>query len=319
MDKPRPPRRALIVHAGAWAIPDNERDAHRAGCKAAAEAGWQLLQKGGNAVEVVRAAIRVMEDDRNLNAGSGSVLTRAGHPEMDAGLMCGTLMEAGGVAAIRNRANPIEAAHEVLRSKYVVLVGSGASEFLDDHGVPSVDPDALIEQRERDRLQQALLRDPGDGADFSGAGVSMPGDTVGAVAIDSKGRIAAGASTGGICGKPPGRMGDTAIPGAGYFADNLAGGASCTGWGEPLLCMGLSRRAVDLAREHNAMDAVWLSLREFEQRFSGYGGVILLARDGSIGYAFNTPSMAVAYMDEEIEAPQVVGVEPEPPPQDEDT
>lgn len=310
MDKPRPPRRALIVHAGAWAIPPEEREAHREGTRSAAEVAWKVLLERGSAVEAVRAAIRSMEDDRRLNAGSGSVLNRAGHVELDAGLMCGTLMECGGVAAIRNRANPIDAAAVVLESPYVLLVGPGAEQFLDEQGVPRCDPASLVEQRERDRLQAVLSRKGGDRANFTDAGVSGPGDTVGAVAIDHVGRIAAGASSGGICGKPPGRMGDTAIPGAGYYADTLSAGAASTGWGEPLMRMGMSRRAVDLAREHNAMDATWLALQEFTERFGGYGGVILIARDGSIGYAYNTPSMAVAYMDGELQVPFVGGVEP---------
>ncbi|MDJ0521804.1 MAG: isoaspartyl peptidase/L-asparaginase [Planctomycetota bacterium] len=308
MDKPPPPRPAIIVHAGAWAIPPEEKEVHRLGCLTAVQAGWAVLVEGGKAIDAVRAAVRSMEDDRNLNAGSGSVLTRGGHVELDAGLMNGTTLDCGAVAAVRNRKNPIEAAYEVLKTKYVLMTGFGGMEFLDEHGVPTVDPESLIEERERARLVDALQRDPGDGLDFGHAGVNLPGDTVGAVAIDRIGRIAAGASTGGICGKPPGRMGDTPIPGAGYYADDLAAGAACTGWGEPLLRMGLARRAVDLAREHNAMDATWLALKEFEERFYGRGGVILIGRDGSIGFSFNTPSMATAYMDEELQSPFVGGI-----------
>ncbi len=102
------------------------------------------------------------------------------------------------------------------------------------------------------------------------------------------------------------------MPGAGYYADNLVAGASCAGGGEHLLRMGTARRTVDLARDHNAMDATWLVLQELEKRFGGAGGVILIARDGSIGYAYNTPSMAVAYMDGELECPFVGGVQGEP-------
>jgi beta-aspartyl-peptidase (threonine type) len=308
MDKPRPPRTAIIVHCGAWAIPSDEKEAHRQGALRAAETGWRVLEEKGTALDAVCAAIRSMEDDRALNAGAGSVLTAKGHCELDAGLMSGTTMDAGGVAAIRNRANPIEAARAVLDSKYALLVGLGAQQFLDEAGVPSVDPKTLIEPREKARLVRALERDPGDGLDFGSAGVSDPADTVGAVAIDHLGRVAAGASTGGICGKPPGRMGDTPVPGAGFYADDLAGGAACTGWGEPLLRMGLARRAVDLARENNAMDATWLAMQEFEQRFAGRGGVILIGRDGSIGYSYNTPSMSTAYMDAELQMPYVGGI-----------
>ena len=290
------------------------KEAHREGCRAAVAAGWAVLQEKGKAIDAVRAAIRSMEDDPYLNAGTGSVLTRGGHVEADAGLMHGTTLDCGGVAAVRDRKNPIEAAYAMLNSKYVLMSGQGGMQYLDELGVPKVDPETLIVPRERDRLQDALQRDPGDGLDFTHAGVNLPGDTVGAVAIDHIGRIAAGASTGGMCGKPPGRMGDTAIPGAGYYADDLAAGAACTGWGEPLLRMGLARRAVDLARQNNAMDATWLALKEFEERFQGRGGVILIARDGSIGFSFNTPSMATAYMDEELQLPFVGGIAKDPPP-----
>lgn len=308
MDKPPSPRPAIIVHCGAWAIPSEEKEAHRAGALRAAEIGWQVLLDGGNSLEAVRAAVRSMENDRALNAGAGSVLTRAGHVELDAGIMSGTTMDAGGVAAIRNRANPIDAAYAVLESKYALLVGSGAQAFLDEAGVPTVEPESLVEPREKERLLRALERDPGDALEFGDAGVNNPADTVGAVAVDRIGRVAAGASTGGICGKPPGRMGDTPVPGAGYYADDLAGGAACTGWGEPLLRMGMARRAVDLVRENNAMDATWLAMQEFERRFAGRGGVILIGRDGSIGFSFNTPSMATAYMDTELQMPKVGGI-----------
>lgn len=308
MDKPPPPRPAIIVHAGAWAIPPAEKKAHYDGSATAALAGWEVLEAGGSSLDAVRAAIRSMEDDRRLNAGAGSVLTRAGHVETDAGLMNGTTLDSGGVAAIRDRTNPIDAAAAVLESKYVLLVGVGAMQFLDDMGVPRVEPEEMIEQRERDRLQEAVRRATDEGHDFMDAAVTGPGDTVGAVAIDTIGSIAAGASTGGICGKPPGRMGDTAIPGAGYYADDLLAGAACTGWGEPLLRMGMARRAVDFSRENNAMDATWLATREFDERYQGRGGLILIARDGSIGFSYNTPSMATAFMDGEMQQPHVGGI-----------
>lgn len=308
MDKPASPRPAIIVHCGAWAIPSDEKEDHRVGALRAAEIGWKVLTEGGNSLEAVRAAVKSMEDNRALNAGAGSVLTAAGHVELDAGIMSGTTMDAGGVAAIRNRPNPIDAAMAVLDSKFTLLVGRGAHAFLDEHEIATCDPDSLIEVREKMRLLEVLERDPGGGLEFGDAGVNLPPDTVGAVAVDRIGRIAAGASTGGTCGKPPGRMGDTPVPGAGYYADDLAGGAACTGFGEPLLRMGLARRAVDLVREHNAMDATWLAMQEFEQRFAGRGGVILIGRDGSIGFSFNTPSMATAYMDEELQMPKVGGI-----------
>jgi beta-aspartyl-peptidase (threonine type) len=305
MDKPRPPRLALIVHAGAWDIPPAERPGHEEGCLEAAERGWAALTSGASALDAVCVAVRSMESDRRLNAGAGSVLCREGHVECDAGLMSGTTLESGGVAALRDVEHPIDAARAVLDSPYVLLVGSGASAFLREHGVPACDPGGLVEPRERERLQAFLRR---EGANRAGAEFGMPGDTVGAVAVDRMGRIAAAASTGGMVGKPPGRMGDTAIPGAGYYADDLAAGAAATGWGEKILRAGLSRRAVDLAREHNALDAAWLAMREFESRFEGRGGLILAARDGSIAFSFNTPHMPHAYRDESLSGPVFGGL-----------
>ncbi|HEY6506798.1 MAG TPA: isoaspartyl peptidase/L-asparaginase, partial [Vicinamibacterales bacterium] len=135
-----------------------------------------------------------------------------------------------------------------------------------------------------------------------------PGDTVGAVAVDSIGRIAAGLSTGGMCGKPSGRIGDAPIPHCGYYADNRLAGVCCTGWGEGILRMGLARRVADLARDNNAQDAAWLGIRELDDRIHGKAGVIVIARNGSIGWAFNTPMMALGYCDTETNGPMVKGL-----------
>lgn len=306
MDRPRPPSRSLIVHAGAWDIPPTEQAAHRAGCEAGAAAGWAELAAGKSALDAVVAAVRTMEADRNLNAGAGSVLCQAGHVEMDAGLMCGTTLQAGGVAALRCVAHPIEAALAVLNSPYVLLVGDDALPFLRAAGVRECDPASLVEERERRRLAEVLrARRPGSGDEFSSR---HPGETVGCVAIDHRGRMAAGASTGGTVGKPPGRLGDSAIPGAGYYADDLCGAAVCTGWGEPILRAGLARRAVELTRSHNAVDAAWLAMGDFEKRFGGKGGVIVVSRDGTLGYAFNTPKMPFAYQDETLGTPHHGGL-----------
>lgn len=306
MDKPPPPRAALIVHAGAWAIPEDERPAHRAGITRSVEAGWEILKQGGSALDAVLTAVRGMENDDQLNAGTGSVLNLDGNVELDAGIMDGRDLSAGGVAAIGRFRHAIDGAEQVRTSKHVLLVGAGAERYLRDQGVTECNPIDLVTEREIDRLKayHAAGQPAVPGADF---GMDSPGDTVGCVAIDVHGDIAAGASTGGICGKLPGRMGDTAIPGCGYFADNLAGGAAVTGWGEPILRMGLARRVGDLLRENNAADAAWLAIQELEKRFGGKGGVIVIGRDGSIGFSFNTPQMAVAYMDGEMLTPVISG------------
>jgi len=317
MDKPPPPRPALIVHAGAWAIPEEERPAHRAGCLAAVRAGWARLQECARAIEVVRAAVRVLEEDPALNAGTGCVLDRDGNARLDAGLMFGSDRSVGAVAGVARVKHPIEAAEVVRESRHVLLAGEGAEAFVASRGMTLGDADRHVVPREVARLEAWRARRPGDGeehgTDFGSGGSAVseppsPGDTVGAVAVDSHGRIAAAASTGGLCGKRPGRVGDTPVPGAGFYADDILGGAACTGHGEALLSMGLARRACELARENSAPDATWLAMQELEKRWSGKGGVILIARNGSIGFSFNTPAMAVAYMDAELIEPFVGGM-----------
>ena len=315
MDTRRPPAPALIVHAGAWRIPAEEIEAHRDGCLAAVEAGWSALEAGAPAHEVVVAAVRALEASAGLNAGVGAVLNREGLAELDAGLMAGSSLGAGAVAGLQHVASPIEGAAQVLDSRHVLLHGRGAEAFLEERGMALIEQAALVVPREVERLaawreKQADRDDHGTdfGDDNTSAGdADSPGDTVGAVAVDRRGHIAAGASTGGLCGKRPGRIGDTPIPGAGFYADDGSAGAACTGFGEALLRMGLARRACDLTRDHTAQDAAWLAIRELEDRFEGKGGVILIARDGSIGFAFNTPKMAVAYMDRELDVPFVGG------------
>ena len=310
MDRPPPPHPAVVVHGGAWAIPDDEWPAHRDGVVRATRVAWSVLADGGQALDAVEAAIVVLEDDPAFDAGTGSVLCRDGRVEMDAALMDGRGLDVGAVACVHEVKNPIRLAREVLRSEHVLLVGEGAHRFAWERGLPPCDPATLIVERERRRLAQMMEtkrevdpREPFGHPPF-------PTGTVGAVAIDRGGNIAAGGSTGGTPGKRPGRVGDTPIPGAGLYADNRLGGAACTGWGEGILRIGLARNTVANLRESAAQDSAWLAIREMDDRIQGRGGVVVLSRDGSIGYGFNTPRMAVAFMDGELEEPRVHGADP---------
>jgi beta-aspartyl-peptidase (threonine type) len=300
VDRPPPPRPALIVHAGAWDVPDDEKDAHVEAVRAAVVEGWRVLGTGGSCVDAVRVAVTSLEDHPGVNAGVGSVLCREGWVEMDAAIMEGTDLEAGGVTGVRDHANPVRIAYEVLHSPHVLLAGAGASAFARSRGLEAVDPERLVVPRERERLAAWRRR--------RAAGRPGPADTVGAVAVDLAGRMAAASSTGGIVGKPSGRVGDAPIPGAGLFADDRSGAVAATGEGEAILRVGLARRAADLAREASAEDAAWIAVRELEDRVGGRGGLILIARDGSLGWAFNTRSMPLAYQDGETAAPVVRGV-----------
>jgi beta-aspartyl-peptidase (threonine type) len=307
MDRPRPPRPAVVVHGGAWAVPDSEWAAHRDGVERATRAAWTVLSENGSALDAAEAAVVLLEDDPTFDAGTGSVLCRDGRVEMDAAIMDGRDLGVGAVACVREVRNPIRLARRVLASDHVLLVGEGAHRFAWEHGIEPCDPALLIVDRERRRLAEYLRS--ADEQDPK-APFSHPRGTVGAVTIDRGGNIAAAGSTGGTPGKRPGRVGDTAIPGAGLFADNRAGAAASTGWGEAILRVGLARNAVANLRGAAAQDAAWLAIRELEDRVGGRGGVIVLSRDGSLGFAFNTPRMAVAYMDGEMAEPCVGGAPP---------
>jgi beta-aspartyl-peptidase (threonine type) len=289
-----------VVHAGAWDVPPAEREAHRAACVAAVHAGWDVLRGGGRAVDAVQTAVMSLEDDPAINAGRGSVLNRDGDVELDAALMDGGPLRIGAVACVRNVANPVRLAAELLGEVEVFLVGEGASAFARACGLALCDPASLVVARERTRLaswREAAART-----------TEGPGDTVGAVALDVDGHLAAGTSTGGRPGKPPGRVGDAPLPGCGYFADDDLGAAVCTGWGEHIVRAGLARRTAELLRESTAQDASWLAMRELEFRLNGRAGVIALSPNGSIGFAFNTPAMPVAYIDADLAEPVVGGI-----------
>lgn len=286
---------ALIVHGGAWAIPDDEAEAHRAGCRAAREAGWRVLEQGGSALDAVETAIRLMEDDPAFDAGVGSVLNRDGAVELDAAIMEGARLRCGAVAAVRRVRNPITLARRVLESQSVLLAAEGAERFAEASGVPLCDPAELVVERERARWVEFARR-----SDFRAqdAFVARPGDTVGAVALDRQGRLAAGASTGGTANKPPGRVGDTPLIGCGLYADDQIGGCASTGWGESLIKVVLAKTAIDLLGANgDPMAAARAAIDRLAQRVGGLGGCILLDTRGRAGLAFNTPRMAYAYRD----------------------
>jgi L-asparaginase / beta-aspartyl-peptidase len=283
----------IIVHGGAWNIPQALQSAHVAGCRAAAEAGWAVLAGGGSALAAVEAAIRIMEDDPVFDAGRGSHLNRDGEVELDAGIMDGRTLDAGAVAAVRRIANPIILARHVMTgSQHVLLVGSGAERFAQEIGTSLCDPAYLVVERERTAWEQRCASEGLPGAEFWPNG----GDTVGAVAVDGEGNLAAGNSTGGTSFKLPGRVGDTPIIGSGLYADNQMGAAACTGWGEQIMKTMLAKAAVDhIAWLSDPAAAAKVAIAYFEHRIGGLGGVICAAPDGRVGWAHSTPCMPHAY------------------------
>jgi L-asparaginase / beta-aspartyl-peptidase len=299
---------ALIVHGGAGHIPAERHDAARTGCRAAVEAGWRVLLAGGSALDAAQAAIMALEDDPSFNAGTGATLTSDGRAELDAGLMDGETLHVGAVAGVERIKNPVALARAVMASPHVLLIGAGAEQFATASGIALIDPQSLITAAQRARWQAnysdpEAMADAGlRGLDTGGAGQHVHSDsdkhgTVGAVAIDARGRIAAGASTGGLAGKHPGRVGDTPLPGCGYIAENGIGGASSTGHGEAFIRLTLARRALEfISGGMTAQQAAEAAIRVLGERTDGQGGMILLDAQGRPGFARNTPAMAYAYM-----------------------
>lgn len=281
----------MVVHGGAWNIPVEQREAHRAGCVAAAERGRDVLLRGGCALDAVEAAILVMEDDPTFDAGTGSVLVADGSVELDAGLMDGTSLKVGAVAVVKHFKNPISLARRVLEaSEHHFLVGDGAEAFARAQGFSVVDNRSLVVPREEALYAQFLAGQRKTSDSFG------PADTVGAVALDSAGRIAAGNSTGGVAFSLPGRVGDAPLPGVGYAAEDGLGGVACTGWGEHILRVGLAARALQgLERGLNASEAAQAAVALLSRRVQGQGGLILLDGSGQVGLAHSTPCLAHAY------------------------
>jgi len=336
----------LLVHGGAWAIPADAAADHEAGVRRALEIGHEILARGGAAIDAVETAVAILEDDPTFDAGRGSFLTSNGRVQLDALLMDGGRMKAGGVACVERLRNPIHAARLVLeQSPHVYFVGEGAEQFAAAHGMALIDNSELVLDRERQRLAKAQARHAAGLSDptFSGhlddkdpetavhrrdssAGESGPlngprfnpadplrqkkegpsapdenpassepesHDTVGAVALDARGNLAAATSTGGTLNKTPGRVGDSSLIGCGCYADNLAAAVSLTGWGEPIMKLVLGKWATDRVAAGSAPEiAAREAISYLYNRLGGHGGIILLGPDGRFGLAHNTPAMA---------------------------
>jgi beta-aspartyl-peptidase (threonine type) len=283
---------AIIVHGGAGADPA-DRDEFREPMRSAVRAGWTALAAGATSLDAVEAAVRVLEDHPRFNAGHGSVLTERGTVQLDASIMEGDRLECGAVAAVSRVPNPVSLARRVLADgRHVLLVGEGAEAFARELGLPACDPASLITERQRRLLFERA--------------VVTPTGTVGAVALDRHGTSAAATSTGGILGKRPGRVGDSALIGCGTYADSTLGAVSCTGDGEAIIRVVLARRALEYLKEAddpNYASRVAVDLLVEEGR--GQGGLILVDWRGRTGYAHSTPFMPVAWMSPSVGEPVI--------------
>jgi beta-aspartyl-peptidase (threonine type) len=297
----------MIVHGGAWDIPDDAVAGHHDGVQNALKAAWGVLQDGGTAVDAVERAIIVMEDDETFDAGRGSFINAIGDVELDASIMNGLNLRAGAVAAVQNIKNPISLARTIMeQSDHVLLVGMGAVRFAREHKVKTCRQDDLITARELERWREAQSkRETSPKNPFRRK--KSAGDTVGALAMDSFGNVAAGTSTGGTPNKYPGRVGDSPLIGCGTYADNEVGGVSTTGWGESMIKVVMAKTVLDFIDRNggDAEKAVQDGLKILVRKAEGYGGIIALSNAGKIGIAYNTPRMARGYMTSDMRTPFV--------------
>jgi beta-aspartyl-peptidase (threonine type) len=269
-------RWALVLHGGAKEIAPEKARANRAGCVEALAAGAAVLRSGGSAVDAVEATIRVLEDDPTFNAGRGSVRNADGEVEMDAAIMDGDTLELGGVAALRDMRHPVSVARLMLREAPTLLVAEGARRFAEAHGAEACAPAELL-----------VAEDAGH-------------DTVGCVALDMRGNLAAGTSTGGLEGCPAGRVGDSPLPGCGLYADNSLGAVAFSGDGESISRGMLAARVMQSLESQPPEAAIEQAIARLA-RIGGEAGGIVLDRAGRIGWAHNSPHFAVGIVTSEDE------------------
>jgi len=271
----------ILGHGGAKTIPPEQADAHRRGCLEALLAGRTVLELGGRAVDAVETAIRVLETDPTFNAGYGSVLTTDKQVEMDSGLMDGETLDVGAVAGIRGVAHPISVARLLLEGDRTLLQGDGARQFARDHHAELCAPDALITE---ERLREAS-------------------DTVGCVALDVHGHLAAGTSTGGLDGQPPGRVGDSPLAGCGFYAEDAAGAVALSGDGERVTRFMVSGRVLAALGASDPSEVMATVAAAMGERVGGEVGGIVIDGAGRLGWAHTSDHFAVGYQTNTMAGP----------------
>ena len=273
----------VVVHGGAGKVDPERLPEHIAGCARAASLGLEVLLTGGSALDAAQRAVEDLEDDPIYNAGTGGSLTRDGTLELDAAVMDGRTLDVGAVCALPPFPHPIRIARCLLdHPRHVMLAARGAAEFATSKGFER--SESMITDTARTRLQRWQAGRVGEG---------WAGGTVGAVACDAEGHLAAATSTGGTVGKHPGRVGDSPIAGAGTWADDTEGACSATGIGEPILRIGLARLAC-FGIADGAQVAAQRALATMERRVGGAAGLILVTPAGDVGVARTTATMSHA-------------------------
>jgi beta-aspartyl-peptidase (threonine type) len=308
---PQNPRLGFVIHGGAGVItrgsltPQREKE-YRAKLEEALLAGYKALQAGRSSLDAVEIAIRILEDSPLFNAGKGAVFTNDGKNELDASIMNGKTLAAGAVAGLRHVKNPITLARAVMeKSPHVMMIADGAEKFAKEQGIELVDEKYFWTQNRWDALQKILQEEKDKAAKPKGSSQNhseQPSNkfgTVGAVALDKDGNLAAGTSTGGMTNKKYGRVGDAPIIGAGTYANNDSCAVSATGWGEFFIRIGVARDICALMEYRalpiqNASDVV---IKQKLQKLGGDGGIVALDKFGNIGISFNSEGMYRGYID----------------------
>lgn len=309
---PQNPRLGFVIHGGAGVIrkgsltPEREKE-YRDKLEEAVMAGYKALQAGKSGLDAVEIAIRILEDSPLFNAGKGAVFTHDGRNELDASIMDGKTLKAGAVAGLHRVKNPITLARTVMeKSEHVMLIGDGAEQFASEQKIELVDPKYFWTQPRWDALQRILKEEKEKEIPKSGtiAAKEEPYNkfgTVGAVALDKDGNLAAGTSTGGMTNKKYGRVGDAPIIGAGTYANNATCAVSATGWGEFFIRLGVARD-ISALMEYRSLPiqmAADLVIKQKLQNLGGDGGVIAIDRLGNIAISFNSEGMYRAYINSE--------------------
>lgn len=285
----------LIVHGGAWSIPDEMDTAHLDGVQRALELVYPALQAGISALEAVEQAVNILEEDPTFDAGRGAFLNDRGEIELDAIIMNGRDLSFGAVAAVQNLLHPVSLARQIMeRTEHCMLVGKGAQAFAKGIGMLELAPTALLTDRELAYYQQ-IKEDPNFKSHHPFE--PLPSDTVGAVAMDKEGNIAAATSTGGTPRKMAGRVGDSPIVGAGAYADNQTGGVSTTGWGESIMKVLLAKTVCDRMEHTAPEEAAKFGIQVLREKGKGYGGLIGINAKGDYSFAYNTEKMAWGWVE----------------------
>jgi beta-aspartyl-peptidase (threonine type) len=296
----------LVVHGGAGTMergkmtPEREQE-YRAGLEHAITSGLEILRKGGSSLDATEAAVRTLEDDPHFNAGKGSVFTRAGTHELDAAVMNGKTLAAGAVATLKHIKNPVSLARLVMeKSGHVMMDGEGAEAFAKENGIGLVDQKYFFTQERWDALQRVKKADKAAAAGGKRFVISDQDrhGTVGAVALDQDGNLAAATSTGGMTYKRPGRVGDSPVIGAGTYANNATCAVSGTGDGEYFIRANVAHEISSLM-QHRGMKLEEASQTVLDQvaKLGGTGGLIAIDKEGNMALPFNTSGMYRGYGD----------------------